>query len=187
MGTRPADWNDVLSLEANYSGQIQGGLGLHPWFAHNPEDDRWLDRLRSYLVSNRQMIVGEIGLDRLWKPPETRKNELDAQHEVFLAQLHLATELRRPVSIHCVKSDGIMLSILKDQIELPPALYFHSYGGSIDTARCLYNMKKYGDRMYFGFSTAVNMRSPKTSSVIASLPSNRILLESDLEAPENII
>lgn len=42
-------------------------------------------------------------------------------------------------------------------------------------------MKKYGPRFYFGFSHFANSRSPKTREVVASIPDDRLLLESDLE------
>lgn len=47
-------------------------------------------------------------------------------------------------------------------------------------------MKRFGHRFYFGFSSFVNRRSPKTPDVIAAVPRDRLLLESDLENPEEI-
>ena len=85
--------------------------------------------------------------------------------------------------------------------ELPPAIYMHSFGGSAAMVDALLAMerkrrsKKKKERkkqqqpasedcpplFYFGFSHAVNARSPKTPSVIAAVPDDRLLLESDLE------
>ena len=49
-------------------------------------------------------------------------------------------------------------------------------------------MKKYGDRFYFGFSSFANMRANchKTAAVIAAVPDDRLLLESDLEDPDDV-
>ena len=44
-------------------------------------------------------------------------------------------------------------------------------------------MKKWGDRFYFGFSSVVNLQSPKTKQVIASVPDDKLLIESDLVDP----
>lgn len=83
--------------------------------------------------------------------------------------------------------------------KLPPAIYMHSFGGSPGMVASLLALeRKKGKTMkrgrsaaidqnetppvfYFGFSHAVNSRSPKTPAVIAAVPDNRLLLESDLE------
>eukprot|EP01041_Mallomonas_annulata_P009450 gene9450-19630_t len=181
MGTRPQDWPQLIDLYNKYPGNIQCALGLHPWFAHAPGTDNWLEIIRTHLLSNPAWIIGEIGLDRLWKPPDSNKNEWEAQLNVFQMQLDLAIELQRPISIHCVKSDGTIFDILSTRTSLPPAIYFHSYGGSIDTSKRLLKIKTCDTQFYFGFSAAVNTRSPKTPDVIKNIPDDRILLESDLE------
>jgi Tat protein secretion system quality control protein TatD with DNase activity len=57
----------------------------------------------------------------------------------FDAQMALAGELGRPVSIHCVKAHGHLYEWLRGQpVEaLPPTLALHSYTGSPDMARAL--------------------------------------------------
>ena len=63
---------------------------------------------------------------------------------------------------------------------MPPVVALHSYSGSADIATQLLRMSP--DRYFFGFSTAVNGRNwPAVVKVIAKLPRNRILAESDLE------
>ena len=47
----------------------------------------------------------------------------------------------------------------------------------------LIKMRKVGDRFYFGFSSVINLRSPKTQGVIKAVPDDRLLLESDLCDP----
>ena len=59
----------------------------------------------------------------------------------------------------------------------------HSFGGSEDFLRQLIKMKKVDERFYFGFSSVINLRSPKTRAVIGAVPDDRLLLESDLCDP----
>lgn len=46
--------------------------------------------------------------------------------------------------------------------------------------------KSVKSKMYFGFSVAINMRSPKTKDVIKSIPVDRILPETDLDSPDGM-
>jgi Tat protein secretion system quality control protein TatD with DNase activity len=69
-------------------------LGVHPWLAHRyAGQEAWLFALRDQLCEEPQATIGEIGLDRKWRTPDTGKVEYEAQLEVFNAQLKLAGEL----------------------------------------------------------------------------------------------
>ena len=66
---------------------------------------------------------------------------------------------------------------------MPPVVALHSYSGSADIATQLLRLAP--ERYYFGFSTAVNGRSwPAALRVLAALPRDRVLAESDLEAAD---
>lgn len=88
------------------------GVGIHPWRAHAASPG-WLDRLETVLVQHARhrapgFLVGEIGLDKAARTPETGRCEYAAQKAVFAAQLQLAAKLGRPISVHCVKAAGTM-------------------------------------------------------------------------------
>jgi Tat protein secretion system quality control protein TatD with DNase activity len=99
-------------------------VGVHPWAALGDEMGRmgagggigaggvegvcaWL---REKLLSNPRLGVGEIGLDRL-----KEKAISPAMRELFVAQLALAFEFRRPVVLHGAKCWG---EVVKEIIEL---------------------------------------------------------------------
>ena len=186
MGTKPDDWDACLRLSETFPEHIRPGLGLHPWYASTPGSEMWLCELRNKLIENKRLIVGEIGLDKASKCPETGQNNIEEQFLAFRSQIELATELNRPVSIHSVRAHGLMMDYFRSQDNLPPAINLHSFGGTIGTAQSYFRMKKFGSRFYFGFSHVINSRSEKTKSVISSIPDDRILLESDLEIFDHV-
>eukprot|EP00793_Prasinoderma_coloniale_P003241 PRCOL_00005876-RA len=186
MSTGEGDWDRIQAAAAKAraggsAGSVRCLLGVHPWFAHRyaGEGDGWLEDLRARLVGTPGACIGEIGLDKQWVTPDTGRVEYDAQLEVFKAQLELAAELRLPVSVHCVRAQGDLQAILSAAKALPPTIYLHAFGGAVGTVQQLCKSKKFGDRLYFGFAHCVNMRSKKTPAVIAAVPPDRLLLESD--------
>jgi len=186
MGTRVSDWSAIADLAAQHASKLVPSFGFHPWWAHERVEEDWKQELRRLLHQHPSACVGEIGLDGQWIPPGLDSVQYEKQKEVFQAQLEIATEMSRPVSLHCVKAYGDMFDMLRFSDELPPAIYMHSFGGKVGMLNSFVKMKKYGDRFYFGFSSFTNLRSPKTSQVIASVPDDKLLLESDLEDAKEV-
>ena len=132
-------------------------------------------------------MVGEIGLDRVAVPLDEVTGERTGepvdyanQLKCFNAQMDIASELRRPAVVHCVKAYGDAGDAFRARSTFPPKILMHSYGGTAAFLEGLVRMKKWGPRFYFGFSSVVNLRSPKTRDVIRSVPADRLVIESDL-------
>ena len=123
-GTDESDWERVAAIAWN-NPQVIANFGVHPWQVMNLTD-KWEETLEGWL--NRMPSgVGEIGLDFI-DPSSDR----DRQAEVFLAQLDLANQLARPVSIHILKAWGSFIKILKKMAPLPHGGLIHSYSGAAD-------------------------------------------------------
>ena len=154
-------------------------LGIHPWLAHRYAGRvDWLHTLNSSLERG-VLGIGEIGLDKQWRTPDTGRVEYQAQREVFVAQLELAAARQLPVSIHCVRAQGDLYEALSALKRLPPAIYLHVFGGAAGTVEQLVRSKRFGGQIYFGFAACINLRAPKTREVIRAVPEDRLLLESD--------
>lgn len=126
--THEDDWQAVIQLAAHEPAIIPF-LGIHPWFAEKVAAG-WEARLRS-LLAQVPAGVGEIGLDRCCR------TDFAQQQQVFLLQLQMAAELRRPVTIHCVKAWGKLLELLEGFATPLPPVMIHSFGGSQETLQRL--------------------------------------------------
>lgn len=149
----------------------------------------WEPRLRSLLHKYPHAIVGEAGLDRAASIPGcARRARCSPRHQLALlrAQLSLAAEFARPISLHCVRAHGALYEELReralaaaaaaaggggggDAMLLPPAIMLHSFGGAPEEAARFSALEKLcgrarGCRVYFSFSAAINARPPRDNS-----------------------
>lgn len=168
-GLKPADWNIVSDISRRHSGKVIPFFGVHPWFAGTLENT-WHGALKKYLTENPSGI-GEIGLDRSIKEPE-----IEVQKKVFLMQLELSVELSLPVTIHCVRSWGMILDILKQFFPSGGTSFMiHSFSGSEEIMKELA-----GIGGYFSFSPYLTrMDAAGLNTTFQTVPLNRLLLETD--------
>jgi len=164
--TREDDWQAVIDLAAG-NREVIPFLGIHPWFAETAAPG-WEQRLASRL-QRTPAGIGEIGLDRRCRADFSR------QQQIFLTQLQLASALRRPVVIHCVKAWGALMEILEQfaaERRLPPAM-IHSYGGSQETLR---RLLKAG--CFISYACRI-MAEDKLQPCFLETPLDQLLLETD--------
>jgi len=200
MSTHRRDYQRVQSLAKEIPHQypqvsIVPCFGVHPWWLHElTEQDwdtkdspppRWIQELEELLIAHPEATVGETGLDAFHFHPVTKDlmSPMDRQINAFQLQMQLAARHQRPVSIHCVQAMGPLMKILsqlKKSKQLPPAIYFHAFGGKSGTVDQIAALC-HGTKFYFGFAPVVNFRSPKTAQVVRHVTIERLLLETDHE------
>ena len=186
MSTGDEDWDTVMTAVVG-SPTTRCLFGVHPWFAHRyAGQTAWIDQLRDRVLMTPGSAIGEIGLDKQWRTPDTGQVEYDAQREVFDAQLMLAAELALPVSVHCVRAQGDLYQSLASASLLPPTIYLHAFGGARGTVEQLARSKSFGDRLYFGFAACINLRSSKSLDAIAAVPDDRLVVESDRSSASKV-
>ncbi|MCL2183312.1 MAG: TatD family hydrolase [Chitinispirillia bacterium] len=154
-GSEAADWADVARIGAGYGGAVVCAYGVHPWYVGgtavdntadngngadkingaNSINNDWMAALEKYLTNDPSAAVGEIGLDHTVSP----RND-DCQKDIFIRQLKIAERHKRPVSIHCRKAWGDLLSILRDTGGLRYGGAIHSYSGPPDLVGQLEDM-----------------------------------------------
>jgi len=147
--------------------------GLHPWFI--PEDespDAVLLLLESFLTENNYSGVGECGLDI------NSRVSMILQEEVLLRQLIMAGDLKRPLSLHCLKAWDRLIFHLS-HISSKTSVMVHSFHSSGQIAGTLLDLD-----CYLSFSPGQLLNgNARMEKVFQELPADRLLLESD--APDS--
>ena len=144
--------------------KVRLALGLHPLNAalHSKEE---LDQFKE-LVSQTSFI-GEIGLDFSREGNETRDEQLVS----FRFALRCLQRQPKFITIHSRQAESAVLELL--QQEYPHPVVFHWYSG---TAR---NLDVAIDRGHFFSINPPMLQSIKTRNLVARIPHDRALTESD--------
>lgn len=167
-GTREDDWDAVAAL-ARALPWVTPSYGLHPWHVTR-RGAAWLEDLRRRIADDPRAAVGEIGLDR-W----IEGHDLDDQRGVFTAQLALATEHDRAVTIHCIQAWGALWEILRSHPLPRRGFLLHAYGGPPEM---LPGFVERGAR--FSFSPYfLHERKAAQREVFRRVPADRLLVETD--------
>lgn len=169
--------DNLVRTLANYP-DISFAFGLHPNYANEWDQDS-LAELKSLASNQGCVAIGEIGLDyyRHFVEPEI-------QRRVFQTQLSLAAELELPVIIHCREAEADLCSILQSWHDTlikrnsPLAAHpgvLHAFSGST------HMLDEFSSRnFYFGIGGSITFKNdPERVSLIRSIPSECILLETD--------
>ena len=168
-GTTESDWPKVKRLAQDHPDLVIPSYGLHPWHLKQ-RSDHWLNTLADLLIESPNAAIGECGLDR-W----LRDHDIGLQLPIFQKHLDLAVQFDRPITIHCLKAWGPLLTLLKQGTVLPTRLLLHSYSGSLETAKELLKLGA-----HFSFSGyLLNSRKAKVQEIFRQLPADRILVETD--------
>ncbi|NDL61370.1 TatD family hydrolase [Acerihabitans arboris] len=159
----------VLSL-ADRHPALYAALGMHP-IAISRHTDAGLALLAHYLRQQpaRLVAVGEIGLDNYMDEPL-----LERQKALLVAQLGLAVRHDLPVILHSRRTHDLLAQILRRH-QVPRTGVVHGFAGSYEQAVAFIKLG-----YYIGVGgTITYARANKTRRVMARLPLNRLLLETD--------
>ncbi|WP_193210947.1 TatD family hydrolase [Luteolibacter marinus] len=169
-GTSEDDWEAVARLAEAFPDFVRPAFGLHPWFAHR-RSARWHAVLEGFLDRFPDSSIGEIGVDGWVNEPSPA-----VQREVFLPQLALARDRKRPVTIHALKAwEPLLEGLAAEPVE---RFLLHSFGGSPELAERLAGLGA-----WFSFSGYfLHPRKAKVLEAYRAVPADRLLLETD--APE---
>lgn len=142
---------------------IYAAVGVHP---ENIGGGR-VSEIEALAKHKKCVAIGEIGLDYYWV-----SDNKEEQKALFEEQLILANKLQLPVIVHDRDAHADTLEILKKH---RPKGVVHSFSGSPEMAK---EILKLG--MYIGIGGVITFKNArKLPEVVAQLPEDRFLLETD--------
>lgn len=140
VGTGKATSERALTL-AHSSQDMFATVGIHPTHTTGDEPEPFVYEDYKALASDPKVVaIGECGLDYFRVSKDSKKQ----QEEIFIAQIHLANELGKPLMLHIRESEGSMdayedaLMILKAETKVPGNVHF--FAGSYDVAKKFWEM-----------------------------------------------
>ncbi len=158
------------ALASQYPACFRQMMGLHPTSV-TADYASELELVRQKLFNPQAVYVGigEIGLDLYWD-----KTFLEQQREVLKTQMRWAKELDLPVCLHVRKAYNELFGLLRDLNFGSYRGVMHCFGGSVQEANKAIEMG-----FHIGIGGVVTFKNATLASVAASIPLERILLETD--------
>lgn len=152
----------ALEFAEKYS-HIYAAVGVHP----ENIGGGTVSETEKLAKHKKCVAIGEIGLDYYWV-----SDNKEEQKALFEEQLILANRLNLPVIVHDRDAHADTLEILKKH---RPKGVVHSFSGSPEMAREILNIG-----MYIGIGGVITFKNAKKlPEVVAQLPEDRFLLETD--------
>ena len=159
-----------LAAEAEAEGdepRLVWTAGLHPHVA-----ETWNDRVRrklEKLLDAGAAAVGETGLDFHYD-----HSPRDVQRDAFAEQLALAIARDLPVVVHSRDADDDTLDLVEASGIAPERVVLHSFSGTVAMLE-----RAIAAGTYVSFSGMVTFRSFPAETLVARVPADRLLAETD--------
>jgi TatD DNase family protein len=147
--------------------QLVWTAGVHPHVA-----ETWNDRARrelERLLDAGAAAVGEIGLDFHYD-----HSSRDAQRDAFAEQLALAVARDLPVVVHSREADEATLDLVEASGIAAERVVLHSFSGGVPMLE-----RAIEAGTYVSFSGMVTFRTFPAETLVAKVPADRLLAETD--------
>ncbi|MDF2874333.1 MAG: ycfH [Sporomusa sp.] len=147
---------------------IYAAVGIHPHDAKDAKAEDY-EQLAAWHSLPKVVAIGEIGLDYYYD-----LSPREVQQQVFIRQIDVARQLKKPIIIHDRDAHGDILAIVKKEAKGLTGV-FHCFSGSLEMAR---EVIKLG--FYVSFAGPVTFaKDGKLKEVAANMPLERLLVETD--------
>jgi len=151
--------------------RVIAAIGLHPWYLPETVEELAapLAALEAAIAARPPCAIGETGLDK-----GRRGKPLPVQRAAFAAQVAIAARLELPLILHCVRAHGGCLDLLGG---FPHGGMVHDFAGPTEVI---------GRWVEAGFFLSISPRNLDHGAVIAAIPADRLLVETDDAGPERL-
>ncbi|MEA2734835.1 MAG: TatD DNase family protein [Humisphaera sp.] len=147
--------------------QVRCAVGVHPNYSADAVVAD-VAKLRELQKHPSVVALGEMGLDYHYERATPAH-----QREIFEAQLQLATEVARPVVIHCREAVDDTLAVMKSFANVPAV--FHCFTGTREEA-----IKILDAGYLLGFTGVITFKkNDELREIVKLTPIDRLLVETD--------
>lgn len=168
IGCDVANSQRALGLAAAH-GDVYASVGVHPHEADKVTPG-FADHLRTLSMHKRCVAIGECGLDYYYDHSPREK-----QQEVFVAQIHLAVEVQKPLVVHVRDAWEDCLQMLRSEGASSCGGVIHCFSGDWDFAAACLELG-----FYLSIPGIVTFKNPGAlPEVIERMPFERMLVETD--------
>ncbi|MCI7711064.1 MAG: TatD family hydrolase [Helicobacter sp.] len=145
---------------------IYFAAGIHPCELDSFSEDL----LREFVRDEKCVAIGECGLDYFQLPESGVKSYKNRQKELFIAQIELALEYKKPLIVHVREASNDAFEILKAYPELRGVLH------CFNADRILLGLQNF----YYGIGGVCTFKNARRLvEVLPLVPKDRLLLETD--------
>ena len=169
VGCTAASSRKCVELAAKYD-CVYAAVGIQPNYVAEAVDGDW-DEIVRLASAPKVVAIGETGLDKHWD-----FSPIELQQDYFDRHLRLSQETKLPFIVHTRETDADNLAMLTAAAERGPLRgVMHSYCSGADYAE-----KFLALGLYISFAGMVTFKkSDDLRTVAASIPADRILVETD--------
>lgn len=144
-------------------------IGLHPTSVKADYREE-LAEVEKHLATHRVYGIGEVGVDLYWS-----KDFCKEQLEVFDSQIQLALKHDLPLVIHSREAFAEIFDVLEAYRSCPIFGVFHAFSGDFSTYKKIESLGNFK----VGIGGVVTFKNSGLADVVAGIPLERILLETD--------
>ena len=169
-GADPSSLERAVEIAEKYD-FVYFAVGVHPYDAKN------YDRvfLEKFIVHPKCVAVGECGLDYFRLPEDEVEIEAEKkrQKEVFIDQILLAKEQKKPLIVHIRDASADSLELLQE--------YAGEEGGVLHCYNADESLLKLAEKnFYYGIGGVLTFKNAKKLiNVYPKIPQEKLLIETD--------
>ena len=136
-------------------------IGLHPWFIDADSEPR-MQKIARLAPMKNVKAIGECGIDKVGS-----KATIERQIEILKAHIELSEQLQKPLILHIVKGQEIIMRLHKER-RPTQAWIIHGFRGKPEQAR-----QYTSSGLFLSYGTCLNKES------LLSTPLDRLFIERD--------
>ncbi len=171
VGSEKGTSIDAVKLAHKYNNGVYATIGLHPTDSEEGFD---YEEYKKLALDEKVVAIGECGLDFFRIGSDDAEKIKAKQCEIFLEQMRLSFEVKKPLMIHCRNAMPELIELLKSNKEiLMPGSVMHFFSGTPEEAS---ELLKLG--FYFTFGGVITFVSDYDET-IKIIPVTSILSETD--------